>query len=229
MRRWLSAAFVVAGAMEARAQVGFLPERSPYRDMQYQREWTAFSGYFDPQPDPVGVAPQGGAMFGGRFDARIGGPAYGSFRLANAFVPRNIIDPTKPIAERFVGTETVPLLFTDLSFGINLTGYRTWRGMAPFINAGVGLTADLRGKNDVGDYRFGVPFTATFGAGFKWILRDQWQFRFDWSNFFYKIRYPESYFLRTGEDDPVRLPNDAASMWRRNVGLLLGVSYLYHR
>jgi hypothetical protein len=221
---------LIAGvASRAGAQVGYPPDRSPYRDLEFAREWTAFTGYYAAQPDPVGVAPQSGTMFGLRYDARVGGPAYVSARLAGAVLKRNVLDPRKPIDERAIGSESVPLLFSDLNLNINLTGYRTWRGLAPFLSGGFGITADLRGRNDVGDYRFGAPVTLTFGAGFKWIPRSQWQLRVDWSNYLYKIRYPESYFLRTGADDPVRLPDDAHSLWRRNTAIQVGISYLYRR
>jgi hypothetical protein len=229
VKGWLSAGLLFAVAASAPAQVGYTPEKSPYRDLVFSREWTAFTGAYNAKPDPAGVAPRDGTMFGVRYDARVGGPAYVGARIATAVVDRVIIDPSKPIAERRVGTERVPLLFTDILLSVNITGYRTWHGIIPVINGGLGITGDLRGKNDLGDYRFGMPFTMTFGGGIKWVSNGSWQLRADWGNYIYQIRYPESYYLRTGEDNPVRLPGQPRSMWRRNTALTIGVSRLYHR
>jgi hypothetical protein len=211
------------------AQVGYRPEKSPYRDLEYQREWTFFLGSYDARKDPVGVAPLGGTMLGGRYDAHLTGPLYAGLRLAGAPLRRRVLDPKKPPGERFVGTETVPMLFADVNLSLNLTGFRTWHSLAPYISGGLGVTADLRGAYDVGKYRFGFPVTLNFGAGTKWVPRNHWQLRLDWTNYIYQIRYPDSYFLRTGEFDPVRLPGQAQSLWRRNVALSLGVSFLFRQ
>jgi hypothetical protein len=210
-------------------QVGYPPDKSPFRDLEYTREWTLFSGYFDGRRDPVGVAPRGGPMFGARYDARVTGPIFASLRIASAAVDRRVLDPTKPVGERIVATETVPMALGDVSFGLNLTGARTWHGTIPYVAAGVGVAADLRGRNDVGDYRFGAPFTMTIGSGIKWIPRNQWQLRLDWTSYIYQIRYPSNYYLRVGTDDPVRLPGDPRTYWRPNNAISLGVAYLYQR
>jgi len=211
----------------AGGQVGYRPEQSPYRDLEYRREWTFFAGSYDARKDPVGVAPRGGAMFGGRYDAHLTGPLYAGLRLAGALLERRILDPKKPPGERFVGRESVPMVFADVNLSLNLTGFRTWHSLAPYFAGGLGVTADVRGAYDIGQYRFGFPVTLNFGAGTKWVPRTRWQVRLDWTNYIYQIRYPDSYFLRTGEFDPVRLPGQAQSLWRRNVALTLGVSYLY--
>lgn len=213
----------------AMAQVGHLPDRSPYRDLEYPREWTLMTGYYDAARDPVGVAPRGGPMMGGRYDLRLAGPAYVSGRVMAAFVQRRILDPRRPDDERFIGEESVPLLLSDVSLGLNLTGFRTWRGFAPTVSAGLGFTADLSGSNDVGNYRFGAPFTMNFGAGFKWTPGGRWQLRGDWVNYIYQIRYPNSYYIDQGEGDPVRLLTQPREMWRRNVSFQIGISYLTGR
>ena len=197
--------------------------------MTFSREWTIFSGYFNARKDPVDIAPQSGTMIGGRWDWRMGGPAYLTARVAHASLDRRIIDPTKPIADRFVGTETVPLLFSDVDLGLSLTGFKTWHSLAPSLNGGFGTTWDTRGRHDVGKFKFGSPFTVNFGASLKWIVSGRWQVRGDWVNYIYQIHYPESYYLRTGTDLPVRLPGDPTSLWRRNVAYQFGLSYLYHR
>ena len=211
-------------ATSAGAQVGYPPDRSPYRDKDYNREWTLFSGQFNAQDDPVGVAPSSGPMLGIRWQMHLTGPAYFNVRMAGASVSRTIIDPAKPLAERVIGTEKVPMMFADVALEFSLTGHKTWHGIAPHFGGGGGFTGDLRGSNDVGSYRFGIPFTMTLGGGLSWAPTNSWALRLDWTNYLYRIAYPNTYFLKTTED-PAPLPVGASrSFWRRNPALMIGVS-----
>ena len=128
----------------ASAQVGYQPDRSPYKDRDYNREWTYFGGQFSAERDPLGVAPTDGPIGGVRWQMHMTGPLYFGVRLAGASVDRTIIDPNKPLAERTVGTEKVPMAFADIQLEMSLTGHKTWRGLAPFVNGGFGIVGDLR-------------------------------------------------------------------------------------
>jgi hypothetical protein len=208
----------------AKAQVGHPPDRSPYRDRDYNRDWTFFGGQFSAERDPVGVAPTDGPMAGIRWQMHMTGPIYFGLRLAGASVERRVIDPAKRVAERELGTERVPMAFADMALEMSLTGHKTWRGFAPFINGGLGFVGDLRGSNDVGSYRFGVPFTMTLGTGVSWTPAKNWSLRLDWSHYIYRIQYPTTYYLKTTEDPAVLPAGAARSFWRRNPALLIGVS-----
>ena len=211
-------------ATTASAQVGYSPDRSPYKDRDYNREWTVFGGQFTAERDPVGVAPTDGPMAGVRWQMHLTGPIYFGVRVAGASVTRTIIDPTKRLSERTIGTEKVPMAFADLSLEMSLTGHKTWHGFAPFINGGFGVVGDLRGNNDIGSYRFGVPFALTLGTGVSWTPARNWSLRLDWSNYLYRIQYPTSYFLKVTEDPAPLATNAPRSMWRRNPALMLGVT-----
>jgi hypothetical protein len=208
----------------ASAQVGYPPDRSPYQDRDYNRDWTFFAGHFSAEKDPIGVAPTDGPMAGIRWQMHMTGPIYFGLRFAGASVERRMIDPSKRIAERELGTEKVPMAFADLALELSLTGHKTWRGLAPFLNGGFGFAADLRGKNDVGSYRFGIPFTMTLGTGMSWTPAKNWSVRADWSHFIYRIQYPTTYYLKTTEDPAVLPAGAARSFWRRNPALLIGVT-----
>jgi len=215
---------MAATASSAAAQVGYPPDRSPYRDRDYNRDWTFFGGQFTAERDPVGVAPTDGPMAGIRWQMHLTGPLYFGVRLAGASADRTIIDPAKNIEERVVGTEKVPLMFVDAALEMSLTGHKTWHGIAPFVNGGVGFVGDLRGANDVGSYRFGIPFSMTLGTGLSWAVARNWSLRFDWSHFIYRISYPTTYYLKTTEDPPLLPAGASRSFWRRNPALLIGVS-----
>jgi len=208
----------------ASAQVGYPPDRSPYQDRDYNRDWTFFAGHFSAEKDPIGVAPTDGPMAGIRWQMHMTGPIYFGIRLAGASVDRRMIDPSKRINERELGTEKVPMAFADLALELSFTGHKTWHGLAPFLNGGFGFVGDLRGKNDVGSYRFGMPFTMTVGTGMSWTPAKNWSVRADWSHFIYRIQYPTTYYLKTTEDPAVLPAGAARSFWRRNPALLIGVT-----
>ena len=73
------------------------------------------------------------------------------------------------------------MAFADIQLEMSLTGHKTWRGFAPFINGGFGVVADVRGDSDVGNYRFGVPLAITLGTGVSWTPGGNWSVRLDWS------------------------------------------------
>ena len=74
------------------AQVGHVPQRSPYADLEYRQEATIFGGYYSAGVDEVGVAPKSGPMFGVRYDLRLGGPASLTSRFAYVSAQRDVID-----------------------------------------------------------------------------------------------------------------------------------------
>jgi hypothetical protein len=211
------------------AQVGRPPERSPYRDLEYRQEFSTFAGSFGAKKDPLGIAPRSGTMVGARYEIRLGGPAYFYSRVAGAALERTVIDPKQAPAARAVGSERVPLLFGDAGLQLHLTGFKSWHGLVPLVSSGLGLTANLKGKDDIGLYRFGTPFTLTFGGGLKWTTGPRWQWRVDLYNVAYRIHYPETYYIKQGEGDPVLGPNEKKDLWRRNRALTIGVSYVNFR
>lgn len=224
MKAWIIGTLMTLTASAVSAQVGYPPDRSPYKDRDYNRDWTFFAGRYSAERDPLGVAPLEGPMGGVRWQMHLTGPLYFGVRVAGASVERTIIDPSKRISERVVGTENVPMAFADMALEMSLTGHKTWRGLSPFFNGGLGVAADLRGANDVGSYRFGIPFTMVLGTGLSWTPARNWSVRLDWSHYIYRITYPTTYYLKTTED-PAPLPAGASrAFWRRNPALLIGVS-----
>jgi hypothetical protein len=214
----------------ASAQVGSLPENSPFRDLEYRQELTAFTGWFLASKDPAGVAPRSGPLLGARYDVRIGGPAQFSARLATAFSERRVIDPTERGASRELGVQEQALYLADAGITVNLTGQKSWHTLVPFTQLGVGIASDFKGR-DAGGYRFGTTFAFNFGGGLRWIPRDRWQVRADLTDWLYQIQYPETYYVPTtvGGSDAVLRATDAKSVWKHNVALTIGGSYLFFR
>lgn len=215
-------------AVPAGAQVGHEPRRSPYRDLEFRQELTFFGGWYNSAVDPARVAPRDGPTAGAHYEIRLGGPVYFTARMAGVVANRNVINPRVEAVNRAIGEETTPLLLTDVGFSLNLTGFKSYRGMIPFVGFGGGLGTSFASP-DTGGYRFGYPFLFTVRPGIKFATGARWHARVEASNYVYRIRYPETYFIKTGADDPVLAPDASRTYWRRNLGLTFGMTRVFGR
>ena len=57
-------ALIAAPATAQTVDVGYPPPQSPFRDLEYKHELTAFAGYYLAPKDPAGVAPRSAALEG---------------------------------------------------------------------------------------------------------------------------------------------------------------------
>lgn len=212
------------------AQVGSLPENSPFRDLEYRQELSAFTGWFAASKDPAGVAPRSGPLLGARYDVRIGGPAQFTARLATAFSERRVINPSRSGAARELGIREQGLFMGDVGITVNLTGQKSWRALVPYTQFGAGIASDFKGR-DPGGYQFGTTFAFNFGGGVRWVPRDRWQVRADVADWLYQIQYPETYYVPTtvGGSDAILRATDAKSVWKHNFALTIGGSYSFFR
>jgi hypothetical protein len=197
--------------------------------MEFRQEWTSFAGYFNAKKDPAGVAPQGGLIFGERYAFRMGGPAYFTMRIAGSFQTRTIVNPQLPSATRRLKSEQLPLFYSDAGIEMQLTGAKTWHSFAPLVTGGVGLSGDLKGTHDVGGFSFGYPFTLTFGAALKYVPRKGLNARLDWSNYTYRLHYPDSYYLKSTADPAVLESSVKKNLWRRNNVWTFGLTVMNFR
>jgi hypothetical protein len=212
------------------AQVGHVPQRSPYTDLEYRQEATFFGGYYNAGEDRVGVAPGSGPMFGVRYDLRLGGPASLTSKFAYVRGERTVIDPRRPADDRVVDNGAAwPVYMADVGISLNLTGQRSYRRVVPFVNGAVGVASDLKGSADVGAWKFGTPFAFSLGGGIKWVPAGNLQARLDVFDQLYQIKYPNSYYVTASDGTSVLQTRDGKSDWTSNLGLTLGVSYLFFR
>ena len=227
----------LAGALlshSAQAQVvGYPPERSPFRDLEYKQEVSLFTGYFHAGKDAAGVAPRSAPMIGARYEVRVGGPAQFTVRVARVGSERQIIDPAKHQGQRDVGgLQSWPLWSGDLSLTLNLTGQKSYHQLVPLLNAGAGIFSDFKSKADTGGFKFGTTFAFAYGAGVRWVPGGRWQARVDLTDYAYQINYPETYYLGSSSDTtfrPVLKSSQATRAWKQNLALTIGGSYLFFR
>jgi hypothetical protein len=221
----------VAVSTTARAQVsvGYAPSASPYRDLEYHQEFTAFGGYFNAAKDPAGLAPKAAPMGGIRYEITVGGPLQLVARFAETLSKRNVIDPTKPAASRALGSLDWPVYLADVGFSLNLTGQRSWHGIVPVTSMGAGVATDAGKKVDADPYRLGTTFAISYGAGLRFVPGGRFQVRADAGSYMYQIKYPAGYYIKASDDTQVLPDSQSKSFWKRNGAYTIGVSYLLFR
>lgn len=218
----------LAAPSSSGAQVGYPPERSPFRDLEYKHELTLFGGLYQAGDDPAGVAPQSGPLAGLRYELRVGGPAHLMLRFAYVDSERQALNPAEPAAARDLGVHSAPLYMLDGGISLNLTGQKSWRRLVPTVNAGIGVVAG--GKDVENDpYRFGTPFAITYGAGVRYVPGGRFAMRLGLDSYLFKLEYPSAYYAEAPDGTAVVGPRQATNFWKNNVTLTIGASYLFFR
>ena len=230
-----AALLVAAAAAPARAQVGYEPPESPFRDLEYRQELTAFGGYYQASGDDAGVAPRSGPASGLRYELRIGGPAQLMVRATRVESERRLINPAAPPASRGLGVRSQALYIADVGISVNLTGQKSYRGLVPVLNGGIGLASDFQNRADAqtdstpGGYKFGTPFALSFGGGVRYTRGGRFQLRADVGDFLYQIKYPNAFYVAPTGIEPVLANDVKQNQWKHNVAFTLGASYLFFR
>jgi hypothetical protein len=223
-------ALCVAAAAPTAAQVGHLPQRSPYSDIPYRQEATFFAGWYEAGTDAVGVAPKSGPMVGARYELRLAGPALLTSKFAFVSSERDVIDPRRPEDQRIVDANASwPIYMADVGVALNLTGQRSFHRLVPFVNGAIGVATDFKGGSDVGAWRFGTPFAFSLGGGIKWVPAGNLQARIDVGTQLYQIKYPNSYYTTASDGTSVLQLNESKNDWTSNLSISLGLSYLFFR
>lgn len=235
----LIAITAIAAASPAAAQVGYDPQKSPFRDLERTMEVSIFSGRYTAKRDPARVAPESGPLMGIHYQWRVGGPASLTATLARVESERRVLDPEKvgtcgPASDPDVDCKLVrvyrwPLYFADAGVSLDLTGARSFYHLVPDLKAGVGLASDFHSKPDVGEFAFGTRFAIKWGGGIRWVPTNLFQIRVDATNYLYSIRYPETYYQPASDDTQILAPRQKRSVWLNNTGFTIGLSYLFSR
>lgn len=227
MKQLLGALALACIATTGRAQVGHLPENSPYRDLETRQEFTFFGGRYTTGKDPIGVAPLDGPMYGIRYQVHVGGPAFLMARWSHVNSSRFAIDPTKNGAARKLGKHDESVNLYDIDLALNLTGEKSFHHIVPVINFGAGVAScSCSVTND--PYTFGTPFAFTFGGGLRYVPGSRLQLTVDWNDYLYQIKYPTAYYvIPTG--GTAAATNEARSFWKNNKALTFGASLLLFR
>ena len=228
MKHFMGALALALVTTTARAQVGHLPENSPYRDLESSQEVTFFGGRYSAGLDPIGVAPRGGPMYGLRYEIHVGGPALLMARWAHVNSERFPIDPTKSGAAAQLGKKNVSLNLYDINLVLNLTGQKSFHNIVPVVNFGAGI-ASCSCSVKLDPYTFGTPFAFSFGGGLRYVPGGRFQLRADWGDYLYQLKYPAAYYLTPATGTAAVGGRQARSFWKNNRALTLGASLLFFR
>ncbi|HEV2129505.1 MAG TPA: hypothetical protein VGR27_00290 [Longimicrobiaceae bacterium] len=231
MRRYLvtlaalGAAFFLSGATALEAQ----RITSPYRYIEETQSLSVFAGYLLTQGLDPDLGPQAAPTVGVRYNLRLGGPIAGEAALR--FIPseRTIFaargvdpsDPTRTIPID-VGTASMPLLLAEAGIRLNVTGPRTWNGLAPYALATGGVVANLRGRTaaeeDIPEdehFSFGPGFAVGIGGGTDWFLTQRISLRAEVRDQIWRLSIPQGLTEQGARDN----------RWTNNLGLSLGAAY----
>jgi len=228
VKNFLSAFALVCFGATAQAQVGHLPDNSPYRDLENSQELTFFGGHYRAGRDPIGIAPQDGGMWGLRYQIHVGGPAFMMARWSHVNSQRIAIDPTKTGAGRQLGTHNVSINVYDIDLSLNLTGQKTYHHIVPVVNFGAGI-ASCGCSFDNDPYSFGTPFAFSFGGGLRYAPGGRFMITADWNDYLYQLHYPTAYYVTPTGGTAAVTGNQARSFWKNNRALTIGASLLFFR
>jgi hypothetical protein len=232
----LTIAIFLAITSHLDAQVGYPPEKSPYRDLREKMEVTVYTGYFRAKVDPARVVPRSGPIVGALYQWRAGGPVNLTFDLGRVASERRVLDPerlgTCPTASpecKSLGMFRWPLITADAGMALNLTGARSWMNLVPQLRLGIGMVSDFHTQSDVGDFAFGTRFAFSWGTGIRWAPGGRFQLRADLLNRLYSVRYPTTYYQEADDGSAIFSPRQNRTAWLNNPGLTVGMSYLFSR
>jgi hypothetical protein len=220
--------------MPAAAQVGHPPGASPYRDIFRGHSVTGFGGYIGGSGAQHSIGPHKGPVYGIRYDIRTASAIQIGLQLAQADLERFIVDPFVQVANRVSGPVDQRVSFAEASLQLNLTGGKTWRRLAPFVGAGVGLTFAGGTPADTSDYEFGNKIYFAPYTGLRFFVTEQFHLRGDVRLAFWKMKYPDS-FTEEPPLEPGNPPDDSnavitdgtLSEWTTAPWFQLGLAYSF--
>lgn len=224
------AALLVAAAAPLAAQVGTAPDRSPFHDLTTRQTFTLSAGLFGGNEANAGVGWRRGALFAGRLDTRLGGPFDLYVSIGTVASSRFRINTSLDSATRKTGPVSRSLVLVDLGIVMNLTGAKTWHGLAPYVGVGVGEVLPSKTEADVGGYNAGTNFSLIPILGTRWFVTRTLAVRVEVRDYFFRYEWPLRYF------DPLDVNNNRITppvlplgfkdkQWTHNFTLSVGLAY----
>ncbi len=217
----------------AGAQVGHPPGHSPFQDLPRGATWTALVGDFRGDGGALGVGPHHGLTYGLRYDIRVGGLVGLALVLSRGELERLVIDPYDSVATRVTGPVSQYVYFAGGGLQLNLTGAKTWHGVAPYIGGDFGFALSQSTPSDTSGYKFGNRLFVAPGAGVRLFLTRHLHLRLDGKVNLWKLKYPGSYAQEpavqpgTPDQSNAVVTNGKLSKWDGSLWLQagLGISF----
>ncbi len=223
---------VVAPA--AMAQVGHPPDQSPYHEIPAGHVLTPLIGFVRGDGGPLGVGPHNGTIFGGRYDVRANRTVGMGVSVASGNLERLIVNPFVKVANRTTGPVSQRVTFADVTLQLNLTGAKSWNGLAPYAGLSAGLAFGKTTPADTSGYKFGNKFYVAPQVGTRFFLTSRLLLRAEVRGTFWKLNYPSSFATEpveepgTSENPNAVRPSGDLGDWVLTPVLRVGVGYLIH-
>jgi hypothetical protein len=220
----LAALALATLASAGSAQVGYDPEHSPFRDIRKGTGLAFGVGWFAGDAGNLGIGPTDGPTATGRLEISLGGPTLVTVGATYAQLERNVVDPdpdTLPVRTGPFGTD---ILMLDLGLQLRLTGQKSYRRLAPYLGAAMGLAFELSGPPDPGGYSFGTRFTLAPGAGVRIYPGRRLSMSVDFRVLFWTLSYPTSYQVGS---PPLVPPGGDTSDWTTHPWTSVGVAWSF--
>lgn len=185
---------VPVGALAA--QVGYAPSHSPYHELEKGTFFEAFGGRVFGTGGLLRLGPRNGTSEGARLVIRGKNTVQFSFGGWTAGTQRELINAQDSVAKRDKGLTPQRLSAGEIGIQLNLTGGKTWRGLAPYAGVSLGLVHGQGGPAvDTSGYTFGnkIFFAPTIGT--RWFAGQRLYLKVDLRAVFWKLNYPPSYSL----------------------------------
>lgn len=186
----------------AAAQVGHDPAKSPYRDLRWGQFVSVSGGRIFGSGGTLGLGPHHGQVAWIRHEFLADKPLSLSLGAGYSVADRFYADSlTSATAKRLKGPVDQKTWFGEGLLQLNLTGTKTWHGLAPYVNAGMGLAFGSKLKIDSTGFKFGTRFYLAPGVGVRAFVTRRLFVRAEARALFWSLTYPATY--RTADPDGV--------------------------
>jgi hypothetical protein len=223
----LLAAAAAAGPLAA--QVGNPPGQSPFHDLTVRQSFTLSGGRFGGNAASAGVGWRSGSLAAVRLDTRLSGPLDFYVSIAFAGSSRYRINTEQDTLTRKTGPFPKTLFLTDIGIVLNVTGAKTWHGIAPYVGFGAGWMLPSAAATDTGGYNAGSNFTIVPSLGTRILFTRSLAARIEVRDYFLRYEWPLRYFYpldRNGDALPPVLSADLKDrQWTHNIALTVGFVY----
>lgn len=216
MPRTLTASLLLAIVTSPLAgQVGHDPDKSPYRDIPRSTYFVTTVGHFGGSGGKVGVGLHNGTTYGLQYNILANRPVTIGLGIMYGDLQRLVQDPTLPPETRTSGPISNGVLWTDIAFQLNLTGGKSWHGLAPFFGAATGLAFAGAPIEDQTGFKMGTRLYFAPMVGTRYFLANRLHLQLDARFQFWQVKYPESFRQppRTSTESPPVLPDGVLSEW----------------
>jgi hypothetical protein len=218
-------------AVQLSSQVGHDPAHSPYRDILLRSGPVLFVGHLSADRGRAGAGPSNALTFGTRYEIPAGQSLVLQFNAAYLQADRFIIDPRADSSSpaRRTGPMDSDLLLAEFAVQLRLTGGKTWRGLAPYVGAGLGMAFDVNSPGDTtgSGYQFGSKLTLSGATGVRWYPARRMMVNVDLRAQLWRLRYPVSFHTPASDGSRVVPLTQPLTDWTGHPWISLGVGWTF--